>query len=158
MTIIRDKNIFECFIKNEVIWFPNYVFWAPPSHGYIRRRNIFKKVFPEMEPMISTQETWIRLKNNSSKQYQIFQYSEETHYLKKLKPDCFVTNSYGYPVWCGQKLLLEDGIYTIDKLEGIKHAGIIATYHVEGILKKTSVNRMIWNSENDYWEPDNRSS
>ena len=43
--MIRDKNIFECIIKDNHIYFPDYVVWGPPSHGMQRRQHIFKQAY-----------------------------------------------------------------------------------------------------------------
>jgi len=155
--MIKDKNIFECIVKDSVIWLPNYVFWGPPSHGHQRRSLIFKKNFPEKQVNIATKKSWEKMKNNRCSQRQIYRYNPEIDYLEKLEKDKFFTNSYGYPVYLGQKLILDDVIYTIDNLEVIKFAGLIASYTIDGLAKKTNVSTSVWDEENKFWRRKNES-
>jgi len=155
--MIKDKNVFECIVKDNIIWLPSYVMWGPPSHGHQRRCSIFLKNFPDKKVNISTKESWARMKSNNWEQHQIYHYDPDIDYLKKLEKDKFFTNGYGVPVWSGQKLLLNDVIYTIDKLEVIKYAGLIASYTVDGCIKKTNVSTTVWDAQNKFWRIKNES-
>jgi len=150
--MIRNKNVFECIFKDGKIWFPNYVFWGPPSHGHMRRSTIFKKLFPDVVSSISTKETWENLKKSSWKDRRVFEYNEASGVLKEVDYKKFFTNSYGFIVKEGQRFKISTGIYTIDHLEVIRYAGLIATYNNKKDIKKTNVSSMSWNEKNNYWE------
>jgi|TARA_R110001592_G_scaffold295491_2_gene565492 hypothetical protein len=150
--MIRNKNVFECIFKDGKIWFPNYVFWGPPSHGHMRRSTIFKKLFPDVVSNISTKETWENLRKSNWKDRRVFEYNEASDVLKEVDYQEFFTNAYGFVIKEGQKFKINNIVYTIEKLEVIKFAGLIATYQIEGKLKKTNVGAMSWNNKNNYWE------
>jgi len=153
--MIRNKNVFECIFKDGKIWFPNYVFWGPPSHGHMRRSMIFKKLFPDVASNISTKETWENLRKKHWKERRVFEYNEASDMLEEVNYKKFFTNSYGFIIKEGHKFKLDNKLHVIEKLEVIKFAGLIATYLIgesASVSKKTNVGSMTWNSEDNYWE------
>mgnify|MGYP003628666723 CR=1 FL=1 len=155
--MIRDKNIFECIFKNNHIWLPHYVVWGPPSHGYQRRKHIFKLKFPELEASTCKKNIWQNLINNHYDKRKVFKYNDIEKVLSEVNYQNFFTNSEGYVVEKGQKFKIKNVLHEIEKLEIKKFAGLIATYNVEELSKKTNVGFMKWNSANNYWETINES-
>ena len=79
--MIKDKNIFECVFKGDHIWFPNYVYYGPPSWGMRRRKMIFKQAFPDKDSSICNNESWESLKKDAL----LFTYDEKLKILTELE-------------------------------------------------------------------------
>ena len=77
----QKKNTFECVFKGDHIWFPNYVYFSPPSLGMQRRSWIFKQAFPCKGSSICTRESWENIKEDKV----TFVYDEQTKKLTKLE-------------------------------------------------------------------------
>ena len=154
--MIRDKNIFECIFKNNCICFPNYVVWGPPSHGHQRRKHIFEQKFAGMESIVCTKSSWGSLIRNHYDKRKVFEYDEKLKVLSEVDYKSFFTNAYGYIVKEGQRFKCNEETHTIDKLEVIRYAGLIASYKCLEDIKKINVSMMTWNKENNCWENTDR--
>jgi hypothetical protein len=143
--MIRDKNIFECIIINDHIWFPNYVYYGPPSYGMQRRKTIFKKEFPSRESSICSKNSWEKLRKNHWDKRKVFKYDEDTKALKETK---IYTNSWGDPVYVGEKFELNKNVYVIQSLDVIKYAGLICTYEDN---KKTNLSQFVKVLNDNIW-------
>lgn len=126
--MIKDKNVFECIILENHIWFPNYVYWGPPSVGHQRRKALFKTKFPDMESAISTKDTWDRLRKKHKNKRRIFRYDEESRTLNEINVKDFFLSGWGEPVYLGDTFELKGELYQIEGLEIIRWAGLIAKY------------------------------
>jgi hypothetical protein len=73
------KNIFECVMVGDHIWFPNFIHYAPQSFGFQRRKWIFQQAFPEKTSSICSTESWNKIKENRV----VFAYDEKTKTLTK---------------------------------------------------------------------------
>lgn len=150
--MIRNKNIFECIIVNDHIWFPNYVFWGPPSAGHQRRKKIFKDAFPNMESSISTYHTWKNLRKKQRDERRIFKYDENIKQLTEIDKNNFFMNAYGIPIEVGQNVLINNVVHEIKSLEVIKWAGLIASYEIDKKILKTNISDYDWNEKENIWE------
>lgn len=150
--MIKNKNIFECIIINNNIWFPNYVVWGPPSAGHQRRTKIFKDAFPNMESAISSQKTWERLRKKHDDKRRIFKYSENEKILTEIDRRDFFTNAYGLPIEVGQNVLINNVVYEIKSLEVIKWAGLIAGYDIDNLRRKINISDYDLDKEENIWK------
>ena len=150
--MIKDKNIFECFIINDHIWFPNYVCYGPPSHGMQRRKLIFKKEFPHLESSICNKSSWENLRRNKWSERKVFKYNEDTQELKLVK---IFTNAWGDPIYEGEKFELNSNIYVIQSLSVVKYAGLICTYEDN---KQTNLSRFIKDLNDNIWRIKNEKN
>jgi len=150
--MIKDKNIFECFIINDHIWFPNYVCYGPPSHGMQRRKVIFKKEFPHLESSICNKSSWENLRRNKWSERKVFKYNEDTQELKLVK---IFTNAWGDPIYEGEKFELNSNIYVIQSLSVVKYAGLICTYEDN---KQTNLSRFIKDLNDNIWRIKNEKN
>lgn len=150
--MIRDKNIFECIIIEDVIHFPDYMIWTPKSHGLQRRSHLFQQVFPEMRTTILEKNAWMSLCKKHWPKRRIFSCDPQGAILTEIRPEEFFTNAYGYPVYVGERIQLSEGTYTITKLQVIRYAGLIASYVAEeGVTKKVNIGNMAWNEDLNCW-------
>jgi hypothetical protein len=143
--VIRDKNIFECIIINDHIWFPNYVYYGPPSHGMQRRSAIFKKAFPSLGSSICTKHSWEKLRKNNWNERKVFKYDEDTRKLKETK---VYTNAWGDPIYAGEKFELNENVHVIQSLSIVKYAGLICTYKDN---KKTNLSQFTKDLNDNIW-------
>lgn len=143
--MIKDKNIFECIIIDDHIWFPNYVCYGPPSYGMQRRKSIFKKAFPKFESSICSKSSWDKLRKNHRDKRKVFKYDENTAELKETR---VFTNSWGDPINVGEKFEINENTYVIQSLDVIKYAGLICTY--EG-NKKTNLSQFVKDLNDNIW-------
>ena len=150
--MIRDKNIFECIIKEDVIHFPDYMIWTPKSHGVQRRTNLFQQAFPEMTTTILKKNAWMSLCKKHWSKHRIFSCDPQGTILTEIFKEEFFTNAYGDPVYVGERIQLSCGTYTITKLQVIRYAGLIASYVVEeGVTKKVNIGNMVWDEDQNCW-------
>lgn len=150
--MIRDKNIFECIIIEDLIHFPDYMIWTPTTHGVQRRAHLFQQAFPEMETTILEKNAWQSLCEKHWSKRRIFSCDPQGTILTEILKEEFFTNSYGYPVYVGERIQLSGGTYTIAKLQVIRYAGLIASYAAEeGVTKKVNVGTMTWDGELKCW-------
>ena len=150
--MIRDKNIFECIFLEKVIFFPHYVIWGPASHGVMRRKHFFKIKFPTMSLSLSSKDSWEKLLKKHYDKRKIFSLDPNTKELTELDPQHFFTNAYGYPIKIGERIQLKSGIYEIKDLKVIRYAGLIASYILDGEIKKVDVGRMVWDKDLQHWK------
>ena len=143
--MIKDKNIFECFIIDGHIWFPNYVCYGPPSYGMQRRKAIFKKEFPHLESSICNKKSWENLRRNKWSERKVFKYNEDTQKLKLAK---IFTNAWGDPIYKGEKFELNSNVYVIQELNVVKYAGLICTYEDN---KQANLSRFIKDLDDNIW-------
>ena len=142
--MIKDKNIFECIILENQIYFPNYVCYGPSSYGMQRRKMIFRNRFPEKGTSILDESSWRQMLKKYASKRKTFKYNEED---KSLKEERVFTNGYGYPICIGDKFMIDNEVHTVKDLKIVKHAGLIAEnssgkkFNV-GFLKKN--NEGIW--------------
>ena len=147
--MIRDKNIFECIIKDNHIYFPDYVIWGPPSHGIQRRQHIFKQVFPEMDSSISSSFRWKTLRKRHYDKRRLFKYKEATKLLSEINKSSFFITGFGYPINVGETMQTSLGRFVITNLSVISHAGLIASYAKNGEEKKVNVSFFERENKND---------
>ena len=61
---------------------------------------------------------------------------------------------YGEPIDIGQRFILNEKIYKIEKLEVIRFAGLIGTYTGEdGKSYKTNLSTVTYDTEKRLWKP-----
>jgi hypothetical protein len=150
--MIRDKNIFECIVKDNHIYFPDYVIWSPPSHGMQRRQHIFKLAFPEMESSINSSFRWKTLRKRHYEKRRLFEYKEDTKLLSEINKSSFFITGFGYPINIGETIETSLGRFVITKLSVISHAGLIASYMKDGEEKKVNVSFFERESKNHIWK------
>jgi len=150
--MIKDKNIFECIFLNDEICFPDYVIWGPPSHGYQRRKHIFKLAFPEMTSSISSSFRWKTLRKRHYDKRRLFRYEEKTETLSEINKSTFFTNAFGDPINIGEMIELSCGKFVITNLRVISHAGLIASYTLDNEEKKVNVSFFERKHKNDIWK------
>jgi len=143
--MIKDKNIFECIVIDNHIWFPNYVCYGPPSYGMQRRKLIFKKAFPKLESSICSKSSWDSLRKKHWDKRKVFKYDEDT---KELKETRVFTNAWGDPINVGEKFELNKNIHVIQSLDVIKYAGLICTYEDN---KKTNLSQFVKDLNDNIW-------
>jgi hypothetical protein len=69
-----------------------------------------------------------------------------------MNKDRAYTTAYGEVIDVGQKFILNDQIYKIEKLQVIRYAGLIASYtNSEGKLKKINIGIWTYNAEKNLW-------
>ena len=150
--MIRDKNIFECIIKDNHIYFPDYVIWNPSSHGMQRRQHIFKQAFPVMDSSISSSFKWKTLRKRHHDKRKLFRYHEEKKTLIEINKDTFFTTAFGDPINVGEIIETSHGKFVITNLRVVSHAGLIASYTKDEEEKKVNVSFFDRENKNNIWK------
>lgn len=148
--MIKDKNVFECFIVDNTVCLPHYIYYSPPSIGYHRRSVLFKKHFPKYSiVLLDKYETGKARKNWSTRK--LFEYKEEANTLHEVPKGSLYPNSFGYVVRVGDRFEQKGQVYTIRKLEVKRYAGLIATYTTSIGDKQTNISSYNWDTDKSCW-------
>lgn len=147
--MIRDKNIFECIFLAEHIYFPDYVFYGPPSYGMQRRKNIFKIAFPNIESSILTKKSWVEIKKKHFDKRKTFKWSPEAKTLTEVE---IYTNAFGDPIMPGDKFEIDNKVIEVNMFEVVKWVGLVAKYD----NKKINVSRYKKDLKDNIWKSEEK--
>ena len=149
--MIQDKHIFECIFLEDSICFADHATEAQDSDDLLQRNTLFYKKFPDIRILSVKTEDWKQLLKKNWDKRKLFSFDLQNKNLIELNPKNLFKNAYGYPVLIGERMELQNGIYEIKSLRIIRYAGLIASYLLEGEMKKVNVGNMNWNTEKQCW-------